>query len=90
MNDAPASTASEAVTTLARDFLPANWGYFSPTVTDVLTFVGSFGLFFTMFLLFCRFLPIIALSEVKAVMPEADPHHGHDDHAHGENAESHS
>jgi molybdopterin-containing oxidoreductase family membrane subunit len=78
------------VTTLVRDFLPANWGYFSPTAIDVLTFVGSFGLFFTMFLLFCRFLPIIALSEVKGVMPEADPHYGHDDHGHNEHAENQS
>lgn len=78
------------VTTLVRDFLPANWGYFSPTAIDVLTFVGSFGLFFTMFLLFCRFLPIIALSEVKGVMPEADPHYGHDDHGHGDHAENQS
>ena len=48
---------------------------------DVLVFIGSFGLFLTLFLLFCRFLPIIALSEVKGVMPDANPHHGHDDHS---------
>jgi molybdopterin-containing oxidoreductase family membrane subunit len=69
------------VTTLVRDFVPANWSYFSPTVFDVLVFIGSFGLFLTLFLLFCRFLPIIALSEVKGVMPDANPHHGHDDHS---------
>jgi molybdopterin-containing oxidoreductase family membrane subunit len=34
---------------------------------DILTFVGSFGLFLTMFLLFVRFLPMVAISEVKAV-----------------------
>lgn len=64
------------VTSLHRDFLPSSWGYFSPTIVDVLTYVGSFGLFFTLFLLFVRFLPIIAISEVKGVMPEADPHAG--------------
>src|SRR5690606_36379575 len=64
------------VTSLLRAFMPASWRYFAPTVIDVLTFVGSFGLFFTMFLLFCRYLPIIAISEVKGVMPAADPHHG--------------
>ena len=53
------------VTSLNRDFLPSSWGYFSPTLVDILTYVGSFGLFFTMFLLFCRFLPILAISEVK-------------------------
>jgi molybdopterin-containing oxidoreductase family membrane subunit len=44
--------------------------------------VGAFGLFGTLFLLFCRYLPMIAIAEVKAVMPEANPHAGHagDDH----------
>ncbi len=37
---------------------------------DVLTFVGSFGLFFTLVLLFVRFLPMIAMAEVKTVMPQ--------------------
>jgi Ni/Fe-hydrogenase subunit HybB-like protein len=63
------------VTSLHRDFLPSNWGYYSPTIVDVLTFVGTFGLFFTLFLLFLRFLPVIAISEVKAITPQADPHH---------------
>jgi molybdopterin-containing oxidoreductase family membrane subunit len=63
------------VTTLSSDFLPSSWGYYSPTYVDVLTFVGSLGIFMTFFLLFCRFLPMLAISEVKNVMPEADPHH---------------
>jgi molybdopterin-containing oxidoreductase family membrane subunit len=62
------------ITSLHRDFLPSSWGYFSPTWVDILTFVGSFGLFFTLFLLFLRFLPMVAMAEVKGVMPEADPH----------------
>lgn len=57
------------VTSLSRDFLPSSWGYFTPTLIDVLTFVGSFGLFFTLFLLFCRWLPMVAIAEVKADMP---------------------
>ena len=63
------------VTSLHRDYLPSNWGYFKPTYVDILTFVGSFGLFMTLFLLFMRFLPVIAISEVKGVTPQADPHH---------------
>ena len=63
------------VTSLHRDYLPASWGYFTPTWVDVFTFVGSFGLFMTLFLLFIRFLPAIAISEVKGVTPQADPHH---------------
>jgi len=63
------------VTTLAREFIPANWGYFNPSPVDIMTYLGTFGLFFTLFLLFLRFLPMIAISEVKAVVPQADPHH---------------
>jgi molybdopterin-containing oxidoreductase family membrane subunit len=66
------------VVSLARDYLPSSWDYYSPTIWDISTFVGSFGLFFTLFLLFARFVPMIAISEVKGVLPEADPHHGGD------------
>jgi Ni/Fe-hydrogenase subunit HybB-like protein len=62
------------VLTLENDFMPSAWGLYSPTIIDVLTLLGSFGLFFTMFLLFVRFLPIFAISEIKGVMPQADPH----------------
>ncbi len=63
------------VTSLNRDFLPSSWHYFSPTWVDILTLIGSFGLFFTLFMLFCRYLPQVAIAEVKNVMPEAHPHH---------------
>jgi len=66
------------VTSLANDFLPSSWGMYEPTWVDVLTFLGSFGLFMTFFLLFIRYLPVLAISEIKAIMPQADPHgHGH-------------
>jgi molybdopterin-containing oxidoreductase family membrane subunit len=66
------------VTSLSRDFLPSSWGYFSPTFVDVLTFVGSFGLFLTLFLLFVRLLPMVAMAEVKAVAVHQEPrHHDH-------------
>ncbi len=74
------------ITSLAQDFLPSSWGYYRPTWVDLLMLAGSFGLFMTLFLLFCRYLPIIAVAEVKAVMPQANPHaHGHA-HAHGGHA----
>jgi len=57
------------VTSLGRDFLPSSWGLFKPTAVDVAMLVGSFGLFFTLFLLFCRYLPVVAMAEVKSVMP---------------------
>lgn len=56
------------VMTLHRDQTPASWGLFKPTLIDYGMLIGSFGLFFTLFLLFCRFLPIIAMSEVKQVL----------------------
>ncbi len=62
------------VTSLSQDFLPSSWHYYVPTAIDWLTLAGSFGLFFTMFLLFCRFLPMVAMAEVKTVMPHADAH----------------
>lgn len=64
------------VMSLSRDYMPSSWGYYSPTIWDVLTFVGSWGLFFTLFVIFARFLPVIAMSEVKNVLPAANPHHG--------------
>ena len=63
------------VTSLHRDYMPANWAYFRPTWVDIWTLAGTFGLFLTLFLLFMRFLPLIAISEVKGVTPQADPHH---------------
>ena len=63
------------VTSLSRDFLPSSWDYFSPTLFDILIFIGSFGLFFTGFLLFIRFLPIVSMTEVKSVLPQADAHY---------------
>jgi len=62
------------VTSLHRDFLPSSWGMFYPTMWDFGLLIGSFGLFFTMFLLFVRFLPVVAAAEVKSVLPAADPH----------------
>ena len=59
------------VTSLCRDFLPSSWAYFYPTAIDIMMLIGSFGLFTSLFCLFCRFLPVIAISEVKNVMPES-------------------
>ena len=48
------------VTSLTRDFLPSSWSSYSPTLVEIATLIGSFGLFFTLFLLFCRYVPMIA------------------------------
>ncbi len=56
------------MTSLSRDYLPASWASYSPTLIEIATLVGSFGLFFSLFLLFARFLPMIAMGEVKGVL----------------------
>jgi Ni/Fe-hydrogenase subunit HybB-like protein len=63
------------VGSLYQDFLPSAWHAFYPTWVDACTYLGTLGVFFTMYLLFVRFLPMIAVSEVKAITPQADPHH---------------
>lgn len=65
------------VTSLATDFLPSSWDYFTPTVIDMFTFFGTFGFFSVLFLLFVRFLPLMAFAEIKAVTPGADVHQHH-------------
>ena len=59
------------VTSLSRDFLPSSWHTYLPSYVEVLTLTGSFGLFFTLFLLFCRYLPMVAIAEVKSILPQA-------------------
>lgn len=61
------------VTSLHRDFLPSSWSHYAPTSIEVATLVGSFGLFFTGFLLFCRFVPVIAMAEIKGVIGGSAP-----------------
>ncbi len=62
-------------TSLHRDFLPSSWDYFRPTMVDIGLLSGSIGLFFFLTLLFVRFLPTIATSELKMVSPGAQPKH---------------
>jgi molybdopterin-containing oxidoreductase family membrane subunit len=59
------------VTSLHRDYLPSSWVMFYPSIVDVCIFLGSIGLFFTLFLLFLRVLPAIAIAEVKLILKTA-------------------
>jgi molybdopterin-containing oxidoreductase family membrane subunit len=54
---------------LHRDFLPSSWGMFQPTLWDYLMFFGTIGLFFFLFLLFIRLLPMISISEMRTLLP---------------------
>ncbi|MDH5397377.1 MAG: polysulfide reductase NrfD, partial [Cyclobacteriaceae bacterium] len=56
------------VTSIHRDFLPSSWAMFYPTIYDVGEYVFTFGLFFTCFLLFSKFFPVINMAEVKFII----------------------
>ena len=74
------------VTSLANDFMPSMWHLYHPSWVEIGTFVGTFGIFLSLFLLFIRYLPMVAMSEIKIVLPESDPHYvapgSHADEAH--------
>ena len=61
------------ISSLSQDFLPSSWGLYSPTIWDWATFIGTIGLFFCLLFLFIRFLPMISISEMRALLPEAEP-----------------
>ena len=73
------------VTSLHRDYLPSSWSMFHPTWVDVGVFLGTIGIFSTLYLLFARFFPVLALNEVKSILKmsgesykkEAAAHHNH-------------
>ncbi len=63
------------ITSLHRDYLPSSWGMFYPTFWDITMLLGTIGLFFTLFFLFCRVLPVIAVAEMRELVHEQ--HAGH-------------
>ena len=73
-------------TTLARDYLPSSWSYYIPTWVEVGIFLGTLGLFFTLYLIFVRVAPVVAIAEVKHILKSSgdqytgeNAHHGHDE-----------
>jgi len=58
------------VTSLSKDFLPASWANYQPTITEIAIFAGTIGLFILGVLAFFRFVPTIAISEVKGVLKQ--------------------
>ncbi|HEY2773989.1 MAG TPA: NrfD/PsrC family molybdoenzyme membrane anchor subunit [Candidatus Binatia bacterium] len=64
------------VTSLQQDFMPSSWGMYYPTIWDIMTFVGTLGLFTTLLFLFIRFLPMISIFEMRTMVPEAELKHG--------------
>jgi molybdopterin-containing oxidoreductase family membrane subunit len=58
------------VSSLVEDFIPGSWGHYQPSVTEMAITVGSFGWFFFWFFVFCRFFPLVSMSELKLIMPK--------------------
>ncbi len=56
------------VTSLHRDYVPSSWTMFHPTFVDLGVFIGTIGIFFTLFLLFARYFPVLALNELKSIL----------------------
>lgn len=76
------------VTSLHRDYIPSNWSMFHPTFVDIGIFLGTLGLFFTLFLGFTRVFPVLALNELKSILKSSgEAYRGRKDHH--ETASSH-
>ncbi len=58
------------VTSLSKTWLPSTWHNYSPTTTEVAIYVGTLGFFVLGILLFLRFLPMMAASELKGILKE--------------------
>ncbi len=76
-------------TTLARDYLPSSWSYYTPTWVEIGIYVGTLGIFFTLYLIFVRVAPVVAIAEIKSILksagdqytgPNAQKHHEENKH----------
>ncbi|MEM6911002.1 MAG: NrfD/PsrC family molybdoenzyme membrane anchor subunit [Verrucomicrobiota bacterium] len=67
------------VTTLPRMWFPGEWQMYEQSWVDTGMFIGTIGMFMSLFLLFLRFLPCINIAEVKWTLPEANVHLGDDE-----------
>ena len=56
------------VTSVHRDYVPANWSYFYPTWVDIGIYVGTIGIFSVFYLAFTRFFPVLPIAEVKTIL----------------------
>ncbi len=77
------------VTSLHRDYLPSSWTMFSPTFVDIGIFVGTIGIFFTLFLTFTRFFPVLALNEVKTILKSSGENYKKDSGLHTHQEDHH-
>jgi molybdopterin-containing oxidoreductase family membrane subunit len=68
------------VTSIHRDYVPSSWSMFHPTWVDIGVFIGTIGIFFTLFLLFARFFPVLALNELKTILKSSGEKYKNEDH----------
>ncbi len=85
-------------TTLARDYLPSSWSLYSPSWVEIGIYIGTFGLFFTCYLIFVRVAPVVAVAEIKAILKSGGDqyvgenalhHHSHHEDNHGSSHNEH-
>jgi molybdopterin-containing oxidoreductase family membrane subunit len=60
------------VVSLHRDFMPSAWGFYTPTIWDWSTFVGTIGLFLALFFVFIRLLPVISIFELRELVAKPE------------------
>lgn len=62
------------VQSLSKDFLPSSWHLYTPTIFDILTFVGTIGVFLMLIFLFLRVLPSISIFEMRELVHKESHH----------------
>lgn len=56
------------IVSLHHDYLPSSWDIYIPTFWDWSLFIGSLGFFSLLMLLFARFVPMIAIYELRETL----------------------
>jgi len=64
------------ITSLSREYVPAVWGVYTPSLPELTVLAGSFSLFAFAFLLFLKLFPVIAIAEVKELEIHEKAHGG--------------
>ncbi len=77
------------VTSTHRDYIPSSWTMYYPTYVEIFIYLGTIGLFMTLFLIFAKVAPVIAVAEVKSILKVAGdqyvgPNAKQDQHHHNE------
>ncbi len=70
------------VTSIHREYTPATWGEFKATSIDIGLFIGTIGIFFTLFLLFARYFPVLAINELKTILKTSGESYKNEQHKH--------